>query len=249
MQEKYFKFSMGEMAYYIVGRGKPVVILHGWGQNFFSFKYIVDELKDDYQIIGVDFLGFGLSDEPLTPLKLCDYSFQIKTLLEYLEVKQPIIIGHSFGGRIAIEYAANLPVDKLILVSSAGIRHRSIKRSLKVLKYKFLKNTYKIFSKTRLYKLRSKSGSRDYLNASPVMKKTLSNVIKYSSKNDLKKVDSKSYLLWGIKDGETKYSDALIMQKLLKDSRLIPFYESGHFCYLEEKDKFVRELKNILEEK
>ena len=249
MQERYFKFSTGEMAYYIIGTGKPIVILHGWGQSFFSFKSIVDELKNEYQIIGIDFLGFGLSDEPSNPLKICDYSFQVKTLLGFLEIENPIIIGHSFGGRIAIDYAADLPVEKLILVSSAGIKHWSLKRSIKVLKYKLLKNTYKIFSKKKLEALRSKSGSRDYLNASPVMKKTLSNIIKYSSKSDLKKVKSKTYLLWGIKDEETKYSDALIMKNLLKNSVIIPFYESGHFCYLEEKDKFIRELKNILKEK
>lgn len=249
MKENYFKFSIGQMAYYIEGKGKPVVILHGWGQNFLSFKNIVSELSKNYQVIGVDFLGFGMSDEPNEALSICDYSFHLKTLLEFLKITSPNIIAHSFGGRVAINFASSALVDKLILVSSAGIKNRSIKKFYMVYKYKFLKRYYKLFSKKKYESLIKSSGSIDYKNASGVMKKTLSNVVNYSSENDLKKVYAETYLLWGIKDDQTKYTDAIKMQKLLKDSKIIPFYDSGHFCYIEEEAKFIREVKLILEEK
>lgn len=248
MKEKYFKFSVGQMAYYIEGSGKPVVILHGWGQSYYSFRNIVDELKEDYQIIGVDFLGFGLSDEPLEPLTVEDYTFQLKTLLKYLEIKNPSIIAHSFGGRVAIKYAASEEVDRLILVSSAGIKSRSISKCFKIYKYKIMKRFYRLFSKEKYYKLISESGSSDYKNASNVMKKTLSNVVNFSSVKDLKKISCITYLLWGINDKETRYDNAIKMNKLIKNSRIIPFYNSGHFSYIEEETKFIREVKFILKE-
>lgn len=249
MKENYFKFTVGQMAYYMEGKGKSVVVLHGWGQNFLSFKNIVDKLAKDYQVIGVDFLGFGLSDEPSDPLSVCDYAFHLKTLLEYLKITAPSIIAHSFGGRVAINYASSTMVDKLILVSSAGIKNRSFKKFYKVHKYKFLKRFFKLFNKKKYESLIKSSGSTDYINSSGVMKKTLSNVVNYSSENDLKKIKAKTYLLWGIRDDQTKYADALKMQKLVKDSKIIPFYDSGHFCYIEEEAKFIREVKLILEEK
>jgi len=249
MKEKYFKFSAGQMAYYLEGQGKPVVILHGWGQNFFSFKNIMEALKDDYLIIGVDFLGFGLSDEPTYPLTIEDFTFQLKTLLEFLEIKNPSIIAHSFGGRVASRYASNNNVDKLILVSSAGIKNRSIKKYYNIFKYKILKRIYKIFSKRKYEILINSSGSSDYRRANGVMRRTLSNVVNYSSIKDLKNIFGKVYLLWGINDPETKYEDAKKMSKILKHSTIIPFYNSGHFCYIEEENKFIRELSIILREK
>lgn len=248
MKEKYFKFSVGQMAYYEIGRGKPIVILHGWGQNFYSFLKVVEALKDEYKVIGIDFLGFGLSDEPSSPLTVEEYTFQLQTLLEYLDIKKPTIIAHSFGGRIAIRYARYEEVDRLILVSSAGIKNKSISKYFRIYKYKLKKRLYKLFSKKHYYDLIKNSGSNDYKNASNVMKKTLSNVVNYSSIKDLKKVDCSTYLLWGINDRQTIYDIAIRMNKLLKKSKIIPFYNSGHFCYLDEEAKFIREVKLILEE-
>lgn len=248
MKEKYFKFSVGNMAYYIQGSGAPIVILHGWGQNFYSFKSIVEELKERYLVIGVDFLGFGLSDEPSVPLKIQDYTFHLTTLLELLDIRNPSIIAHSFGGRIAIHYASKNKVDKLLLTSSAGIKNKSIKKYFNIYKYKVLKRIYKLFSKKKYEDLIKNSGSNDYKKSSFIMKKTLSNIVGYSSIHDIKRIKAKTYLLWGINDDQTKFSECIKMNKLIKDSIIISFYESGHFCYLEEKDKFIREVKTILEE-
>lgn len=248
MKESYLKFSIGSMAYYTLGSGRPIVILHGWGQDFNSFLNVVNKLASEYKIIGLDFFGFGKSKEVNVPLTLDDYLFHFTKLMNHLNIKNPIIIAHSFGGRIALLYSLKNDVDKLILVSSAGIRRRSFQYYYKVYKYKITKLFYKLFNKTKYNHLRKTSGSLDYQNASDVMKKTLSNVVKKDFCGQLKNINCKTYLLWGINDQVTKYTDGILMNKKIKNSKLIPFYESEHFCYIDEEAKFIKTIKQIIKE-
>ena len=97
-------------------KGKTVVLLHGWGQNIEMMKPIGDRLDND--VIIVDLPGFGKSSEPTYPWMVDDYVECIKELLENLKVKNPILIGHSFGGKISLLYASKYKVDKLILFGS-----------------------------------------------------------------------------------------------------------------------------------
>ena len=96
--------------------GKNIVLLHGWGQNIEMMDPIGNKLKKNNRVIIVDLPGFGLSEEPKSVWTLSDYVSCIKTLLDSLNVKNPILIGHSFGGKISILYASKYKVDKLILL-------------------------------------------------------------------------------------------------------------------------------------
>lgn len=240
----YFQYKNQDIYYDIIGEGSKLVILHGWGVSSISFKEVVKKLSTKYQVITIDLLGFGMSDEPLEPLNLDDYVDSVHSLLSNLSIEYPIILGHSFGGRIAIKYAMLYPVSSLILVSSAGIKHRSIKTKWKIYKYKLKKYFYKIFKKQKLQELLSSSGSEDYKNATPIMKKTMSNVIDLDLRNEISKLNNKVLLLWGFKDNITPLVDGVYMNNQIKNSRLIIFYDSGHFPYLDEPDKFVKIVMN-----
>jgi pimeloyl-ACP methyl ester carboxylesterase len=246
MVNKYLELKVGRLFYTFSGQGKTIVFLHGWGQNFSTFSRLIPHLENNFSILGIDLFGFGMSDEPLFPLSLDDYVESVKLLFQELKIENPILIGHSFGGRIAIRYAARNPLSGLILISSAGIRKRSLKRFLKVRAYKIKRLILRIISKEKYNDLVKKSGSADFLNASVVMKRTMSKVIGQHLQKDLKKIKLKTFLLWGIYDQETPYKDAELMAKLLSDSELIPFYKSTHFCYLEEEQRFIKIMKKIL---
>ena len=219
-------------------------MLHGWGVSSLSFKEVADKLSTKYRVITIDLLGFGMSDEPLEPLSLDDYVDSVYSLLSHLEIDYPILLGHSFGGRIAIKYANLYPVSSLILVSSAGIKRRSFKTKWKIYKYKLKKFFLKIFKKHKLQELYASSGSEDYKNATPVMKKTMSNIIEIDLKDEIGKLNNKVLLLWGFNDNTTPLMDGVYMNNNIKDSRLIIFYRSGHFPYLDEPDKFVKIIMN-----
>jgi pimeloyl-ACP methyl ester carboxylesterase len=254
MKEYIIEFDVGKMTYYLSDKtivdqtivDKTIVFLHGWGQNYYSFENVVSKLETKYQIIGLDFLGFGNSDEPNRPLTVDDYTSHLEKLLEELDVKNPILIGHSFGARVAILYASKNEVDKLFLVNAAGIRSKSLKLRFKIIKYKLAKRIYKIFRKNKLKELIKNSGSTDYQQASNVMKRTLSLVVSRDLKREMKSINTKTYLLWGILDDVTPYKDVRKIENIIENSENIPFYNSGHFTYLEEETKFVNTLKRLI---
>lgn len=235
----YFLYQEYKIKYQLVGTGSYLVLLHGWGIDQTTFSNLVEQLKGYYTVLTFDFIGFGESDKPLKPLTLNDYVDLTRSLITHLNITNPIIMGHSFGGRVAIKYALLYDVKTLILCSSAGIKHLSIQKKIKIWRYKLLKNWYKLVSKSKLEWLVRTSGSSDYQKCSPVMKQTMTNVINVDLKNDIKKLNCKTIVLWGYYDKVTPYKDALYINKHLKGSRLITFYKSGHFPYLDEENKTV----------
>ena len=114
-----------------------IVLLHGWGQNIQMMQMLGEPFKKDYRIIAVDFPGFGLSPEPKSVMDVSDYTILIEELLKKLDVKEPILVGHSFGGRVSVKYASRNKVKKVILLSPALRGHD--KKGLKTKVLKFLK--------------------------------------------------------------------------------------------------------------
>ena len=87
------------------GEGQDIVLLHGWGQNIKVMEPLAKRLNG-YRITIIDLPGFGLSEEPPTSYSVSDYADYVHELLESLEIKNPILIGHSFGGRVSIIYGS-----------------------------------------------------------------------------------------------------------------------------------------------
>lgn len=239
-----FLYNDYEINYELIGQGSYIVLLHGWGVDKETFRGVITKLKDYYQVLSFDFIGFGKSSPPKAPFTLDDYVLSLEALLKYLHIKNPIIVGHSFGGRVALKFSLRNHIKKLVLVSSAGIKHFSWIKVLKIGKYKFLKRWYYLFSKQKYEALIYNSGSPDYKCLSGVMKKTMSNVISENLKKYLKKISVPTLIMWGYHDQVTPYTDAQIFKDNIKKSKLITFFKSGHFCYIDEKKKFVDAIIN-----
>ena len=177
-----------EINYEVHGTKTPIILLHGWGTNINTFNNLINYLKDDYTVYAIDLPGFGKSNEPKFPFKLDDYVRFLEIYIKELQIENPIILGHSFGGRIAIKYASkNQNISKLILVDSAGIKKRlTLKKKFQIIKYKFLKMYYrKTKNVTKYNQLIKVSGSPDYASATNVMKGTMIKVIKEDLKRYL----------------------------------------------------------------
>ena len=117
------------------GCGKPIIFLHGWGCSLGVFKHVVSEVKNKYEVFLIDLPGFGKSSNLEIPLDVKEVTKVFKDFISKHNIINPILIGHSYGGRILIEYASSsLNIDKLILIDSAGIKHKSIKKWIKIKK-------------------------------------------------------------------------------------------------------------------
>lgn len=230
--------------YIVDGQGQDVILLHGWGQNIEAFKMVHDHLANRFRVFTIDFPGFGQSDMPPTPWMVEDYVQTVEMFVRELDIQNPILIGHSFGGRVSIVYASRNPVRKMILVDSAGIKpKRSLNYYLKVYTFKTAKKLLKLPIINRreqelLQKLRGKFGSSDYKSISGVLQQTMVKVVNEDLQRFMPSISTATLLIWGENDTATPVSDAKIMEKSIPDAGLVILKNCGHFSYLEKFHEF-----------
>ncbi len=244
-----YKYNYGELYYEKIGKGLPIIFLHGWGASLDTFYKIVNEIIDKYEVYLIDLPTFGNSAEPSCALNIKDLSNILNQFIIDLNIKKPIIVGHSYGGRIAVEYAANFKnINKLILIDSAGIKRKNIIKWIKIKVYKLKKKYYKFTHQLMKYQnLILNSGSTDYKNSSNIQKQMLKKAVNYDQRYLLKKISCETLIIYGKSDSTTPIKDARIFHKKIKQSGLVIIPNSGHFSYLENFPYFIRVLTNYLE--
>lgn len=236
--------------YKIEGSGKNVVLMHGWGQNLQMMDYIFNHLKNNFRVLSFDFLGFGESDEPKKSIDVQEYTEIFKKMLDVLDIENPILIGHSFGCRVAIRYAFKNPVNKMILTGAAGIKpKRSVFYHIKTSSYKFIKKALNIFGLKKLSnELATFFGSSDYKNSTGVMRETLIKVVNDDVRDILGFINCPVLLVWGEKDEAVSIEVGKQMSSLIKDSALVVFENDDHFAYFNQWARFNRVIDAMLEE-
>ena len=175
---------------------------------------------------------------------------------QHKNVKKVILIGHSFGGMIAIKYAVKYPekIDKLILTGAAGIKHKlTVKQkafsilgkmgksifSLPVIK-NFKKPVYKIFSKIAQHR------KKDYYSASSRMKEIMKNVLAEDITNCLDKIKTPTLLVWGREDMTTPLADGEIMNEKIPNSELKIIDNANHSLSCQKAEEFVEAVDRTL---
>ena len=225
------------------GRGKDIVLLHGWGQNIEMMQFLGDPLSNSYRITILDFPGFGESEEPQEVWNITDYANMLHELLTKLKIENPTLIGHSFGGRVAIRYAAQYPVEKLVLFGSPCV----ITKKKQPLKVKALKTAKKLPGMKKIAEIaKNYIGSRDYKAASPMMRNILVQVVNEDLSDYAKKITAPTLLIWGDQDTEAPVEEAKLLEKLLKDGALI-ILPGTHYAYLENLNQVVNIINKFME--
>lgn len=223
------------------GEGKDIVLLHGWGQNIQMMEPLGDLFEKRFKITIVDLPGFGLSSEPETVLTVYDYVEILKELFDYLKIKKPILMGHSFGGRLSIIYSSKYEVEKLVLFGSPCVRHeyKSFKQSV-------LKTIKKIKILNPLAnKLKKYIGSTDYKNATPMMRDILVKTVNEDLSECAKLIKCPTLLIWGDNDLAVPVNEAHEIEDLIEDSALIVL-PGTHYCYLENLSRIENILNSFL---
>lgn len=220
---------------------KSIVILPGWGNTRKTFDYLISFLENYFTIYIVDYPGFGNTHFPNKNLTIYDYSNLIYEFIKFLNLDDPILIGHSFGGRIIITLLGyyQYKFSNIILMNSAGIKpKKTLLKRFKIFFYKFLQKSANLLPKKLKIKLKNylfnKFSSSDYKNLNDNMKITFKNVINEDLTPYLKNIRTKSLLIWGNKDYDTPIKDANIMNKFIDNSELIILDKASHFSYLEQ---------------
>lgn len=243
--------------YKISGGGKPLLILHGWGGSSNSWDKIREILsKKGYRVVSPDFPGFGKSQNPDFPWNLDDYVEWATGMIKYAELENFVLIGHSFGGRVAIKIAARYPdmVRRLILCSPAGVKMKptvfsSLMLLLSELGNYFLSSKYlqvvKDFLRGMIYFLIK---NRDYVKADGLMKEVMKKVLKEDLFFYLSRIEAKTLIVWGEIDKIVRIKYAKIFKENIKDSQLVVLPKIGHSPHLEEPQKLAQIIEDFLSE-
>lgn len=223
--------------YTLEGKGDPVILLHGWGQNLTMMKFIADHFQTKFQVLNLDLPGFGDSDEPPKSWNIHEYMECIHAVKTQLNLAAPILVAHSFGARIALCYAAVHPVNKMVLTGAAGIKKKRMPSYyVKVYAYKLLKK----------WKKQVAMGSPDFQNASDVMRGVLVKSVEEDLRPLLRNIGTETLLVWGEDDEQTPLWMGEIMEHEMRNATLIVLDDDDHFAYYHQAARFLAILEYFL---
>lgn len=233
-----------DINYIEYGEGDDIVLLHGWGQNIAMMKPVGDKLNG--HIIILDLPGYGESTEPPNVWTIYNYVECVHEFLNSIGVKNPIMMGHSFGGKISLAYASKYKVKKLVLFASPfkkGIEKMPLKtKILKAAKKIPLLNKLEGFAKKHI-------GSTDYKNASEMMRKILVETVNLDIREDVKKIKCPTFIFWGTNDEAVPVEDAKELESLIPDAGLVIYEGCTHYAYLEMLPQVIKVIRIFLEGK
>lgn len=246
------------------GEGSPILLLHGWGPSSVTLEKhlrpLANRLKKNHQVTMVEFPGHGASGLPDENYEVSDYALYVLSIMDQLNIEQPVVIAHSFGGRVALWLAANEPqrVGPLVLTGCAGLRPKpNFKSWLRKTTFKLGRlslNVMGLFPKLQPQKdkwltaLRKEFSSNDYLATPESLRGSFSRVVKKDLRPLLPKIRQQTLLVWGENDTATPLWMGRVMEKELQNARLLVYEADDHFAYKNQLSRFVTAVEVFLEE-
>ncbi len=223
-----------------------ILFLHGYGQNKEMMMPLAKRAEKFANVLALDLPG-----NPNNPLikifTIDDYVEYLEEIIITYKFIPDIIVGHSFGGKLASFYALKHPTTLLLLAPSTIKPSFSLKRFLKIKLYKVFKwlNKHQIIKKIP----KSLSGSKDFQNTSGINRATFLNIVNsYLGKKQLKNLKSEIYLIYGNRDKEVSYTQMKKFAKYSSATHLIVI-SGDHFAYIINVSAITNLLFEITKEK
>jgi pimeloyl-ACP methyl ester carboxylesterase len=224
-------FADGALFAEVYGEETPnVLALHGWGRRGRDFAAALHGLSG----IAPDLPGFGASPFPDEAIGADAYADIVAGILDVFD-SPPVLVGHSFGGRVAVCLAAKHPdrVGPMVLSGVPLVQiHRAAKPAVGYRVVRWL-NRSGVVSDERLEREKRKRGSADYRAASGVMRDILVKVVNESYESELGMVRGPVRLIWGAEDNEVPVAVAEAATSLIGDVSLDVVPGVGHFLPVE----------------
>lgn len=234
----------------------PLLILHGWGSNSGRWQRVKELLeKKGIEVLALDLPGFGIISSPSKPWGREDYIDWILQKVKEKNWEKFNLLGHSFGGGVAVKMATNFSekIDRLILCAPAIIKRKSIKTYLfywlaflgrRIFSLPGLKIFYPQAQKL-VYKL---AGARDYYLADGIMKETMKKIGKEEDlEMILERIKTPTLILWGKKDDVLPLKDAYRIKEKIKRSQLRVLPGARHSPHREAPEELSKILVSFLQ--
>ena len=235
---------MKNLSYKKIGKGKPLVLVHGYlgGQNMWKFQ---EELKHDYELIMPSLAGYGESANLTAPSTIRENAEQVFELLNHLNIDTFYLLGHSMGGMIVQEMAALRPsrVEKLICFGTGSIgvlpnRFETIEESRHKIKTIGIKETRENIAKTWFvdylkgegYQLCLEEGAKASTQAALA---SLDAWDCWDGREQLSQIVSPTLILWSNQDRSYDINQQNILNQGIKNSRLEIIKDCAHNSHME----------------
>jgi len=236
----------------VVPKKSAVVFLHGWGSNStLWFSSVIKLAEQGYELYFLDLPGFGKSQGPKAAYHLQNYADSVAQFIKKLEILNPVIVGHSFGGKTAVRIASKkiVPIAGLVLVDSSGLPHTSLSSQTKIKIANTVKPLMELpFMRGIKLSLLRLSGSDDYV-ANLGLRETFINIIREHIEFELPQIEAKTLILWGGNDDNsyTPLSDVMVFNRLIPHAETHIIQSAGHYCFLDQPQEFYETLLGFFE--
>ena len=223
-------FASGRLFGTSHGTGTPwVLALHGWRRDHHDF----DAALRGMDALAVDLPGFGATPEPDSAWGAGEYAAAVEPVLDELQ-RPAVLLGHSFGGRVAVHLAARRPdaVGGLVLTGVPLIRRAGAGRPALSFRLARTLNRWGVVSDARMDALREQHGSEDYRAARGVMRQVFVRVVNESYEDQLRAVTCPVELVWGEDDTAAPLAVAEQAAALLRHATLTRLAGAGHLTPL-----------------
>lgn len=238
--------------YTLAGKGRLVLLLHGWGDSLKGMTGLQDELSDDYQVLAVDLPGFGGTQAPKEVWDLDNYAKFLEALLTKLTLSQPYaVIGHSNGGALAIRAVSlrSLQPQKLVLLAASGVRtNNKLKRFVLKIIAKAgniatigLPERYRQALRKSLY---GAAGSD--LFVTPHLQDTFKKTVRQDVQGDAAAIEVPTLLIYAADDDAIPVADGRQYHSLMNNSRLEIVEQASHYVYRDQPEQVGRLVKDFL---
>jgi pimeloyl-ACP methyl ester carboxylesterase len=240
------------VSYSILGTGKPLLILHGWGSSSKVMLPLAQVMSQHHTCYVVDFPGFGASSIPDSAWDVGTYSDFTQAFISEIIGEKSDIIAHSFGGRVMLKLLArpwsNGFIGKVLITGGAGMKpKRSWKFYYRKYLAKLLKAPFQLLPgslKTKgLANLRNTDlwkslGSSDYQALQGTMREVFVKTVAEYLEKHLPEINHEVFLLWGKNDDATPWYQAERIHKGIKNSALVGIDDAGHYAFLDKPNQF-----------
>lgn len=228
---------------------KKLYIIHGWTYSIEPWTATVSILRTK----GIEVKQLrvpGLTAESPKEWNIDGYVEWLKGELK--GDKHPVVLGHSNGGRISLNFLVKYPgrIDRLILLNSAGVYEHDKRVSLRRTTFRMLAKLLKPLKYIPLVRkvVYRVIGGSDYDRAPAHMKRTLHNMLESDKRLELDGIDTPTAILWGEKDAITPLGQGQKMARQLPNASIKTFKDWGHAPYLTHPNELAAAIIAALEE-
>lgn len=253
--------DQGILHYEVFGRGKPVILLHGWLGSWGLWQETMGYLGQYYRTYALDFWGFGESGKNLNTFQVKDFVSLVGQFMDHMGIVNAPLVGHSMGGTVSLMTALQYPerVQKVTIIGSP-VNGSSLAIALKFAGTKPI--AFPLFTFFPLFRSAMRVAS-PYICSDPrfpdMMDRDLSKTTVESfltSIASLRRTDLRSEIgriqvpvmgMFGHKDNIVSPYQFRDLQAGIPNARIERFPKAGHFIMMDEPREFNQKLKDFLD--